>query len=237
MRLEVREIPRAQPATPIGRCPNRTMRNLEQQPLDLPDVAGRQAPVVVAEHAQIDARRTPSGSRSCPCTARSSSAPDARSVRKTGRRPCRPGSRDRATDPQRPRALIDEDHVVEPVDRLEAHHERRISVLFEDHGGGDRGLEAVRRPVADRRRETSAAWPDRAAVPCCRAGRSGNACTARRRAQPANHVAVPLAKMLSVWNLRSVIRAPRPPIAGRRARCWASSRCRSRSCERGRRRR
>ena len=31
-------------------------------------------------------------------------------------------------------ALVDEDHVIELVDRLEAQDERRITVLFEDHG-------------------------------------------------------------------------------------------------------
>ena len=46
-------------------------------------------------------------------------------------------------------APVDEDHVVELVDRLEAQDERRIAVLFEHDGREQRGLEAVRAAMAD----------------------------------------------------------------------------------------
>src|SRR5262249_61060914 len=36
----------------------------------------------------------------------------------------------------------------EVIDRFEAHHERRIAVLLENTGGRQRGLEAMRPPVA-----------------------------------------------------------------------------------------
>jgi hypothetical protein len=66
-------------------------------------------------------------------------------------RPCSPGSRERATDPQLPLA-VDEDHVIELVDRLEAEDERRVAVLLEDDGREQRRLETVRARRAGRRR-------------------------------------------------------------------------------------
>jgi hypothetical protein len=41
-------------------------------------------------------------------------------------------------------SAVDEDHVVEQIDRLEAEDQRRIAVLLEDDGGGDRRLQTVR---------------------------------------------------------------------------------------------
>ena len=67
----------------------------------------------------------------------------------TGLRPCRPGSRDRAIDPQRPLLLVDEDHVIELIDRLEAEHQRRVAVRFEDDGREERRFETVRAAVLD----------------------------------------------------------------------------------------
>ena len=67
---------------------------------------------------------------------------------KSGRRPCRPGSRERATEPHPVARAVDEDHVVEQIDRLEAEDERRIAVLLEDDGRRERRLETVRRARA-----------------------------------------------------------------------------------------
>ena len=62
----------------------------------------------------------------------------------TGLRPCSPGSRERATDPQPCGAAIHEDHVIEQVDRLEAQDERRIPVLLEDDRRRQRRFQAMR---------------------------------------------------------------------------------------------
>jgi hypothetical protein len=43
--------------------------------------------------------------------------------------------------------FVYKDDVVELVDRLEAEDERRVSVLFENDGGEQRGLEAMSRVV------------------------------------------------------------------------------------------
>ena len=99
-----------------------------------------------------------------------------------------PGSRERATDPQPCGAAIDEDDVVEQVDRLEAQHERRIAVLLEDHRrrrAPPRGNAPCR---AGRRRGSCAA--SRRLARCCREGRSASRCTARRRAQPRDEPAL-----------------------------------------------
>ena len=44
---------------------------------------------------------------------------------------------------------VDEEHVIELVDRFEAEHERRPAVLLEDHRGGQRRFQAVRGVVPD----------------------------------------------------------------------------------------
>ena len=46
-------------------------------------------------------------------------------------------------------APVDEDHVIELVDRLEAEDERRVAVLLEDDRREQRRLEAMRAAVAD----------------------------------------------------------------------------------------
>ena len=73
---------------------------------------------------------------------------------------------DRSPSPAVP---IDEQHVIQLVDRFEAEDERRIAVLLEDHRRRERRLQAVRRPVRGRRRGSCAAWRRRAAAPCCTA--------------------------------------------------------------------
>jgi len=54
---------------------------------------------------------------------------------------------------------VDEDDVIEMVDRLEAQDERRIAVVLEDDGGKERGLEAVRAAVFENAAETSQRRP------------------------------------------------------------------------------
>src|SRR5262249_13925701 len=44
---------------------------------------------------------------------------------------------------------VHEDDMVELIDRLEAHHERWVTVLLENHCRGERRLDAVRRAVPD----------------------------------------------------------------------------------------
>ena len=44
---------------------------------------------------------------------------------------------------------IDEDHVVEHVDRFQAHQQRRVAVLLQHAGGEQRGLQAMRRAAPD----------------------------------------------------------------------------------------
>ena len=53
------------------------------------------------------------------------------------------------------RRAVDEDHVIEQVDRLEAEDERRIAVLLEDHRRRQRRLEAVRGAGANDAAEAS----------------------------------------------------------------------------------
>ena len=65
---------------------------------------------------------------------------------------------------------IDEDDVIEQVDRLEAQHERRIAMLLEDHGRRQRGFEAMRRSGPDD--AAKAAQRLAARLRCCRAARS-----------------------------------------------------------------
>src|SRR6185436_780374 len=56
----------------------------------------------------------------------------------------------RARDrPPAPALLVDEDHMIELVDRFEAEEQRRIAVRLEDDRGEQRGLEAMRAPLAD----------------------------------------------------------------------------------------
>ena len=42
-------------------------------------------------------------------------------------------------------ALVDEDHVIEVVDRFEAENEWRVAMAFEDDRGGQRRLQAMHR--------------------------------------------------------------------------------------------
>ena len=60
-------------------------------------------------------------------------------------------------EPQRPLLPVDEDHVIQLVDRLEADDQRRIAVLLEDDGGEQRRLQAVGAPVPARPRESCGA--------------------------------------------------------------------------------
>src|SRR4029078_7966282 len=50
---------------------------------------------------------------------------------------------------------VEEDDVIELVDRFEAQHQRRIPMLLEDHGGEQRGLQAMGAAVLDDPAEAS----------------------------------------------------------------------------------
>ena len=119
------------------------MRPLEQHPLDLPHVRLRQPPVVVAERAQVDDRIPLDASGEV--DVRIEVAERERARRREHRlasvqaRIARPRDRSPAARP-----AIDEDDVIEQVDRLEAEDERRVAVLLEDHRRRQRRLEAVR---------------------------------------------------------------------------------------------
>ncbi len=146
--LTVFDVTPSQPIDVLLRAANRSMRVIEQHALDLPDVARRQSPVVVPERAQIHDR----------VASYAAGVVDVRiDIAQRQRAWCREDglaamqagiARSRNGSPSAVQA-IDEDHVVEVIDRLEAEDERRVSVLFEDDGGRERRLEAVRGPVAN----------------------------------------------------------------------------------------
>ena len=141
--------PSARSDDAIGRC-GQSSSSL----LDLPHVLLRQPPVVASEHPQIDdrVRLDAPGEVDVPLEV----AQRQRARRGEDRlapvqsRVAR--ARDRA--PARRRA-VDEDHVVEQVDRLEAEDQRRIAVLLEDDGRRERRFEAVRGAGADDAAERS----------------------------------------------------------------------------------
>ena len=58
-------------------------------------------------------------------------------------------------------AAIDKQHVIEFVNRLEAHDERRIPMLFENDRGAQRGFETMRGSCANdaaKRSERGGVW-------------------------------------------------------------------------------
>src|SRR5438034_5632545 len=124
------------------------MRPLEQQSLDLPHVGFRQSPVVVPEHAQVD-----DGVRLYAPGEVDVRVEVAEGERARGGEHGLPAMQSRIARPRdrSPSAwsAVDEDDVVEQVDRLEAQDERRVAVLLEDDGGRERGLETVRGATLD----------------------------------------------------------------------------------------
>ena len=163
----------------IGRCgiSSRSRSTFQTLPV-------RQPPVVAAEHAQVDHAYALHAAGRVDVRIEVAQREVPQAIGRPACRPCRPGSRDRATEPQRPRALVDEDHVIEFVDRLQAHDERRIAVLLENDGA----VSAASRQCAvrcGRRRETTAASPGPAAARCCTGSAFRKRCTAVGRAQRA----------------------------------------------------
>ena len=61
--------------------------------------------------------------------------------------------------PPPPVLLVNEEHVIEPVDRLEAEKQRGIPVLFEHNRRGERGFETVGGLIVDDASETSQLRP------------------------------------------------------------------------------
>ena len=148
----------------------------------------------------------------------------------TGLRPCRPGiarPRDRSPAAALP---VDEDHVIELVDRLEAEDQRRIAVLLEHDRREERRLEAVRAAVAD---DAAEAAQRRAAARLVVVGQAVQiALHGERRAQPRDQPPLAAARAMNASRRdrithRSVAHSPR--ASGPRAPARASTRCRCRS--------
>ena len=128
-------------------------------------------------------------------------------------------------------AAVDEDDVIEPVDRLEAEEQRRVAVLLERHRGEERRFQAVRGAVRDHAAEGAQRFA--AALRCCRAGRS-----ARPARPPACRRRSTSARSLGVNAARGGAGAEAARTRAAAARGWApagASAVGGRSAERGRR--
>ena len=127
---------------------NRPVRPVDQHLLDLPHVLLREAPVVGLEHSQIDDAVGFHASGEVDVSLVVTECQRAR--RREHRLPAvqsgiaRP--RHRSPAARRP---VDEDHVVQQIDRLEAEDQRRIPMLLEDDRRGECRFQAVRGPGAD----------------------------------------------------------------------------------------
>ena len=149
MRLSERHVLPAQRVDPrVGRS-DRRVRSVEQDALGFPHVRFREPPVVAAEQiAEID--DGVGGHAPGEVHVRIDVAERKRARRREDRLAAVQAgiARARHRSPSSA-APVDEDHVVELVDRLEAHGERRVAVLLENHRGGERGFQAVHRTFAD----------------------------------------------------------------------------------------
>ena len=122
---------------------------VEQHALHLPDVRVRQPPVVVVhgrpkiDHrvagdasGEVDVRIEIAQRERAGCGKDGAAAVQAWIARPCHRSPT-------------PVVTVDEKHVVQLVDRLEAEDERRVAVRLERHRGEQRRLEAMRAALAD----------------------------------------------------------------------------------------
>ena len=124
------------------------MRPVEQHLLDFPHILLGQTPVVLAHHPQIDdgVRLDAAGE----IDVRLDVAERERARRGEERLPAVQSGIARSRDRSPAGAgAIDEDDVIEQVDRLEAEDQRRVAVLLHDHRRRERRLQAVRRAGAD----------------------------------------------------------------------------------------
>ena len=153
----------------VGRA-QRPVRVIEQHPLDLPHIPVAQPPVVVA-HQRRDVHDDIAGDAAGEIDVRIHVA--ARERARVGEhrpaavkaRVARPGNRSPASV-----APVDEDHVVELVDRFEAEKQRRVAVLLRGPPPRTAPPRGNGRTRAGRRRGSCAGWPGRRA-PGCRAAR------------------------------------------------------------------
>src|SRR5690349_7476143 len=119
------------------------MRPLLQQTLDLPEISARQSPVIWIEHSQIEHAISLYPSRVIDVALRIAESECARCL-ENGLAAMQ--SRITRACHRSPSGFItiDEDHMIEEIDRLETKNQRRISVLFESDSSKHRCLEAMR---------------------------------------------------------------------------------------------
>ena len=124
------------------------MRVIEQAPFDLPHVRVSQPPVVRPHHAQVDHGIAGDAARQVDIRIHITrrKRPRGGEGRFASMKARIAGPRHR---PPSSTALVDEDDVIERIDRLKAQDERRIAVLFERDSREQRGLEAVGAAVAN----------------------------------------------------------------------------------------
>src|SRR5688572_12660461 len=125
----------------IGR-PDRNVRPIPQQSLDFPEIAGRKPPVIAAELAQVDDRVSLDAAGVVDVAlyiaqSEITGSPEHRPAAVQSRIP---GARNRSPSFW---ALVYEQHVIEKIDRLEAEHERRVTVLLQHCGREENRLQAV----------------------------------------------------------------------------------------------
>ena len=127
-----------QPACGLG-----MLEGLDEHPLDLPHVAGRQPPVIRLQRPEVGHAIRLHASREvhvglhvaeCQRPRRPEDGPPPVEARIA-----RPGHGTPAVRP-----TVDKDHVVQQVGGFEAEHKRWVAVLLENGRGGERGFQAVR---------------------------------------------------------------------------------------------
>ena len=132
------------------------VREIDQHLLDLPHVLRRQTPVVAGAASSLRSASAETLQAAGVIDVAVVVTPRQRARRAEARLAAVQAGVARAGDRAPARVVaIDEDHVVEPVLRLEAHHERRIAVLLHHHRRKQRRLEAMRRLEARHRAETA----------------------------------------------------------------------------------
>src|SRR3954464_2225667 len=119
------------------------MRQVQQHPLYFPDISWRQSPVVVADLAQICDRVTRDPAREI--DVRVDVAQGQRSRRGKHRFTPVQSRITRSSDRSPPAVLtIDEEDVIQLVDRFKRHDERRPSMLLEDYCRRQGGFKTMR---------------------------------------------------------------------------------------------
>src|SRR5262245_1779004 len=132
----------AKTADAAARAFDRLVAQPDQRAFDRPHVAGREAPIITAHTSEmVDAI---SGDTAGEVDVGVEVAQSERPGRAEHRlAPVQAGiarARDRAPAAVLP---VDEDHVVEEIERLEAHDQRRIAVLLQQASGKQRGFETM----------------------------------------------------------------------------------------------